>query len=105
MSLRMRTMKSIRDCSDKIERLKQNLVNADAVLIGAGAGLSIAAGLAYSGERFMRYFSDFAEKYGIRDMYSGGFYPFNSMEEYWACLYQLWRSALPKRNRKSVDLY
>ena len=84
MCLKMRTMKSTKDCSDKIKRLKRNIANADAVLIGAGAGLSTAAGLTYSGERFMRYFSDFAEKYGIRDMYSGGFYPFDSMEEYWA---------------------
>lgn len=80
----MKAMKSIKSCPDKIERLKYELENADAVLTGAGAGLSTAAGLSYSGERFMRYFSDFAEKYGIRDMYSGGFYPFDSMEEYWA---------------------
>lgn len=84
MCLKMRTMKSTKDYSDKIERLKHEVTNADAVLIGAGAGLSTAAGLTYSGERFRRYFSDFAEKYGIRDMYSGGFYPFNSIEEYWA---------------------
>lgn len=84
MCLKMRTMKSTKDCLDKIKRLKHEMENADAVLIGAGAGLSTAAGLTYSGERFMRYFSDFAEKYGIRDMYSGGFYPFDSMEEYWA---------------------
>ncbi|MCM1091760.1 MAG: hypothetical protein NC413_13020 [Muribaculum sp.] len=69
---------------DKIERLKQELTDADAILVGAGTGLSTAAGLTYSGERFTRYFSDFAAKYGIRDMYSGGFYPFGSMEEYWA---------------------
>jgi len=68
----------------KIDRLKHEINNADAVLIGAGAGLSTAAGLTYSGERFRRYFSDFADKYGIQDMYSGGFYPFDSMEEYWA---------------------
>lgn len=90
MYLKMRTMKSIGDCSDKTggldktERLKREMADAEAVLIGAGAGLSTAAGLTYSGERFMRYFSDFAEEYGIRDMYSGGFYPFDSMEEYWA---------------------
>ncbi|MCM1500842.1 MAG: Sir2 silent information regulator family NAD-dependent deacetylase [Clostridium sp.] len=77
-------MKSTKDYLDKIERLKYEVANADAILIGEGAGLSTAAGLTYSGERFMRYFSDFVEKYGIRDMYSGGFYPFNGMEEYWA---------------------
>lgn len=53
-------------------------------MIGAGAGLSTAAGLTYSGERFQKTFSDFAQKYGIKDMYSGGFYPFGTLEEYWA---------------------
>lgn len=57
---------------------------ADAILIGAGAGMSASAGLTYSGERFERYFSDFHERYGIRDMYSGGFYPYDTLEEYWA---------------------
>ena len=56
----------------------------DAVVVGAGAGLSASAGLTYSGERFRRYFGDFQAKYGIRDMYSGGFYPFESQEESWA---------------------
>ncbi len=54
------------------------------MVIGAGAGLSASAGLTYSGERFRRHFQDFAEAYGIRDMYSGGFYPFSSPEEFWA---------------------
>ena len=54
------------------------------MVVGAGAGLSASAGLTYSGERFRRYFGDFQAKYGIRDMYSGGFYPFESLEEYWA---------------------
>lgn len=70
--------------SEQIERLKQALDCADAVVIGAGAGLSASAGLTYSDERFEQYFKDFADKYGIRDMYSGGFYPFESLEEYWA---------------------
>ena len=68
----------------QIERLKQALETADAVLIGAGAGLSTSAGLTYSGERFERYFSDFRQRYGITDMYSGGFYPYSTLEEYWA---------------------
>lgn len=72
------------DCSGKIERLQEALHTADAVLIGAGAGLSSSAGLTYSGERFERYFSDFYKQYGITDMYSGGFYPYNTLEEYWA---------------------
>ena len=67
-----------------MERLKAEIQGADAILIGAGAGLSASAGLTYSGERFLKYFSDFHEKYGITDMYSGGFYPFPTREEFWA---------------------
>lgn len=70
--------------AQQIERLSKALREADAVLIGAGAGLSTAAGLTYSGERFQKHFADFAAKFGIRDMYSGGFYPFPSPEEHWA---------------------
>lgn len=77
-------MKSTSACYDKISRLKQELNTADAVVIGAGAGLSTSAGFTYSGERFQKYFGDFITKYGFRDMYSGGFYPFDSLEEYWA---------------------
>ena len=67
-----------------MERLREALDRADAVVIGAGAGLSASAGLTYDGERFERYFGDFAERYGIRDMYAGGFHPFETPEEYWA---------------------
>lgn len=77
-------MKSTGSFLENIERLKNELNRADAVVIGAGAGLSAAAGYAYDGERFRRYFSDFEEKYGFRDMYSGGFYPYQTLEEYWA---------------------
>ena len=59
-----------------MSRLKNELEAADAVVIGAGAGLSTSAGFVYTGERFQQYFSDFAEKYNFRDMYTGGFYPF-----------------------------
>ena len=72
------------NCSGRIDRLREALERADAVVIGAGAGLSASAGLTYSGARFEKSFGDFKEKYGIRDMYSGGFYPFETMEEYWA---------------------
>jgi hypothetical protein len=65
-------------------KLKQWLDEADAVVIGAGAGLSTSAGLTYGGERFFKYFADFHAKYGITDMYSGGFYPYETLEEYWA---------------------
>lgn len=75
-------MKSTEDFS--VQKLKYELDEAEAVVIGAGAGLSVSAGYTYRGERFRRYFSDFEEKYGIEDMYSGGFYPFSSLEEYWA---------------------
>lgn len=61
--------------SDKIEQLKQAIAEAECIFIGAGAGLSTAAGLTYSGERFEKYFSDFGDKYGITDIYSGGFIP------------------------------
>lgn len=70
--------------SEKTNRLKEMLQNSDAIVIGAGSGLSTAAGLTYNGERFFKYFADFHAKYGITDMYSGGFYPFKQLEEYWA---------------------
>ena len=69
---------------EQIERLRREIREADAVVIGAGAGLSTAAGFTYSGERFHRYFRDFEEKFGIADMYSGGFYPFPEEEIRWA---------------------
>ncbi|MGN0977305.1 MAG: SIR2 family NAD-dependent protein deacylase [Faecousia sp.] len=84
MYLRNRTKNCTGSCSGQIKQLTRVLETADAVLIGAGAGLSASAGLTYSGERFMRYFSDFNRKYGITDMYSGGFYPYDTPEEYWA---------------------
>ena len=65
-------------------RLKTELETADAVIIGAGAGLSTSAGFVYTGERFWRYFSDFEDKYGFHDMYTGGFYPYQTLEEHWA---------------------
>ncbi len=70
--------------SDNVNRLREALNAADAVVIGAGAGLSTSAGFTYTGERFQQYFSDFANKYGFSDMYSGGFYPFPTQEEFWA---------------------
>lgn len=72
------------DDSSQFAQLNKAIQNADAILVGAGAGLSTSAGMAYDGERFEKNFSDFHEKYGITDIYSGGFYPFESLEEYWA---------------------
>ena len=84
MFSRILTQPSAVICSGQIDRLRRALDEADTVLIGAGAGLSASAGFVYDGERFERYFSDFQKKYGIRDMYSGGFYPYASQEESWA---------------------
>lgn len=66
----------------RVKRLKEELESADAVVIGAGAGLSTSAGFVYTGERFDRYFHDFAKKYHFKDMYSGGFYPYDTLEEH-----------------------
>lgn len=68
----------------QIQKLKTALDEADAVVIGAGAGLSTSAGFTYDGERFHEYFADFEAKYGFHDMYSGGFYPYATPEEHWA---------------------
>ncbi len=71
------------DKIEQIEQLKQALQEADAIMIGAGAGMSTAAGFVYTGDRFKQYFSDFEEKYGFHDMYTGGFYNYDTLEEYW----------------------
>jgi NAD-dependent SIR2 family protein deacetylase len=77
------TKPSTEDCLP-VERLRRELDAADSVIVGAGAGLSTSAGFVYNGERFRQYFSDFDAKYGFHDMYSGGFYPFETSEEMWA---------------------
>lgn len=97
MFLKMPTMSSTDNYSDKLSCLKDEIATADAIIIGAGAGLSASAGFDYSGERFEKYFADFHEKYGITDMYSGGFYPFETLNEYWA-----WWSRLILVNRYNV---
>lgn len=97
MFLKMPTMRSTDNYSDKLSRLKDEIATADAIIIGAGAGLSASAGFDYSGERFEKYFADFHKKYGITDMYSGGFYPFETLNEYWA-----WWSRLILVNRYNV---
>ncbi len=70
--------------SDNISKLKNKIKLADSIVVGAGAGMSTSAGFTYSGERFRKNFSDFEAKYGFHDMYSGGFYPYDTPEEYWA---------------------
>lgn len=77
-------MRSTKNCSDDIYKLSAALDKAEAVIIGAGAGLSASAGFLYSGKRFHDNFSDFEKKYDFHDMYSGGFYPYPTLEEYWA---------------------
>ncbi|MBQ7592835.1 MAG: Sir2 silent information regulator family NAD-dependent deacetylase [Synergistaceae bacterium] len=67
-----------------IEELKRKLSECEALIIGAGAGLSTSAGFVYDGARFEKYFADFEEKYGFQDMYSGGFYPYTTSNEKWA---------------------
>lgn len=76
--------KSTETYSYNINRLKEEIKTVDAIVIGAGAGLSTSAGLTYNGERFEKNFADFHRKYGITDMYTGGFYPYDTLEEYWA---------------------
>lgn len=74
----------MKDFSESIQKLETEIETAEAIVIGAGAGISVSSGFVCSGSRFDRNFSDFHEAYGITDMYSGGFYPFPSIEEYWA---------------------
>lgn len=84
MFLRRSAPSSAVNYQEQIKRLKEELENADAVIIGAGAGLSAAAGMQYTGARFKQYFEDFYKKYHFTDMYSGGFYPYDTLEEHWA---------------------
>lgn len=84
MFSKMQTSKFSQSSREQIELLKQALTLADAVIIGAGSGLSTAAGLTYSGERFQTHFADFIAKYHLTDMYTAGFYPYKTPEEQWA---------------------
>ena len=84
MFLRNLITTSTKSYLEQIDKLKKEIEKADAIVIGAGAGMSTAAGFSYSGDRFEKYFSDFHKKYGFSDMYSGGFYPYETLEEYWA---------------------
>lgn len=69
---------------ENMKKLKSEIDSSDALVIGAGAGMSTAAGFTYTGARFDKYFSDFSQKYGFIDMYSGGFYPYPKQEIFWA---------------------
>lgn len=68
----------------RLDKAKKAIDEADYIIIGAGAGLSTAAGIEYTGERFEKYFKDFIDEYHFTDMYSSGFYPFETSEEKWA---------------------
>ena len=78
------TKQSTKESFNKIEQLKEKIEEADTIIIGPGAGLSTSAGFTYTGDRFTKYFSALQKTYGFQDMYSGGFYPFESFEEHWA---------------------
>lgn len=69
---------------EKQVQFKKWIDEADVILLGAGSGLSSAAGLTYTGERFTKHFADFGAKYGVEDMYSLGWAPYSSKEEHWA---------------------
>ncbi len=84
MFLNNGTIQPTETCSAQTEALKQLLDNAQAVVVGAGAGLSASAGLTYSGPRFQAHFGDFIAKYHFHDMYTAGFFPYGAPETYWA---------------------
>lgn len=102
MVMRMRGIMS-KSYIHRLKELKSSLEEADFVLIGAGAGLSIAAGLIYDGQRFEKYFSEFIKKYDMRDMYSAGFYPFASQEHKWA--YWSKHIEVNRYNEDTIKLY
>ena len=84
MYLKNVTTKSTRTYLEDIKLLKEKIEEADAIVIGAGAGISTSAGFIYNGETFKKYMFDFIKEYGITDFYSGGFYPFPTKEIMWA---------------------
>lgn len=84
MYLRNSIITSTESYSEQIDRLKNEIETAGTIVIGAGAGLSTSAGFVYTGKRFCDHFADFERKYGFHDMYSGGFYPYKTLEEHWA---------------------
>ncbi len=81
---KIQTMKYTDSYCSQMKQLEEKINTADAILIGAGAGMSASAGYTYSGERFEHNFSDFIKKYGFKDMYTAGFYPYETLEEHWA---------------------
>lgn len=84
MFSKIKTKKSTNSSLDEVSRLEKEIKEADVVIIGAGAGLSTSAGFVYDGERFQKHFFNFEEKYGFHDMYTGGFFSYDTLEEHWA---------------------
>ena len=86
----------------RINKMKQLLKEADCILIGAGSGLSTAAGLKYSGENFQKNYKEFMQKYHFEDLYSASFYEFKTQEEKWAFFSKM---ILLNRYNKPLTLY
>ena len=89
--------------NSRILQAKQAIKQADYIIIGAGSGLSAAAGLKYSGEKFERNYKEFIEKYHFEDLYSASFYDFSSQEEKWAFFAKMIK--LNRYNEKPLKLY
>ena len=79
----MRMWIYMKNLSERIKEIREAIKDAEYIIIGAGAGLSTAAGLEYGGQRFIDNFSDYISKYQMTDMYTAGFYPFETLEEKW----------------------
>lgn len=77
-------MTSTSSYSERISFLRQAVQEADHIIIGAGSGLTTAAGIDYAGDDFRREFAPWIERYGFTDLYTSSFYPFETPEEYWA---------------------
>lgn len=89
--------------NSSILQAKQAIKQADYIIIGAGAGLSTAAGLLYSGEKFKKDFKEFIEKYHFEDLYSASFYNFKTQEEKWAFFAKMIK--LNRYNETPLKLY
>jgi len=91
------------DYYKRLKKASKAIAKADHILIGAGAGLSAAAGLSYYGERFEKHFHDFIRRYGMTDMYSATFYPYKTQSEMWA--YWARHIAVNRWNVPALPLY
>ncbi|MGI6230537.1 MAG: SIR2 family NAD-dependent protein deacylase [Tractidigestivibacter sp.] len=109
MSSQTLTLASTRNFSAELARLQEAFDQADAIVVGAGAGLSTAAGFTYSGERFERWLGPWRKRYGFSDMYSGGFYPYDTLAEFWgywskSILANRYEAGVGKTYQQLVDL-